>query len=84
MGNNQMPKERRHCKIFNLIARGFGLMLTIAGLVAGIDGVLLIRNPNEFGTVDTGQTMTGSHASDLFGVCVIALVGGLMFMIARP
>lgn len=79
-----MRSEKRHWKIVNVSGRVFGLMWLIFGVIAAVDGMILLRNPHAFDTEPMGQTLTGSFMWDLFGISPFALILGALFMVVKP
>lgn len=80
-----MPwSEKRHWQVVNVSTRLFGLMFILMGVVAAIDGVILLRDPHSFDSEPMGQSLTGSFMWDLFGLSAVTLTIGVLFMIARP
>lgn len=76
--------ERRHWKVVNVSMRVFGLMGLVIGMIAAIDGVILLRDPKAFDMEPMRQTLTGSFIWDLFGISAFTLAVGILFMIAQP
>ena len=81
IGEVEVSYEKWHWRLFNVLARAFGLMSIFAGLAFVASAVFYALHPDDAGNV---RTLSGSAALEFTVGAAFCLAMGILFLKVRP